>query len=312
MSAFTRLVDGLVCAYRPAAGAEGVLVPAAVFRPVGRDEVYGHTVAADLRHAWYTTLDALVCVTAEGGQLWRSPFEPASTEANGHHPGCEVSADGRVVWVYRPDAMAGRGTDDRCVAFDAATGESLGEEELETVGHSAVQLAHPTSGEVLVDVGEGQDGTVVYRASLAGGRPVLVRYPWDDRCLIGLSPDGRHFLTIDHGQYDLTVHAYPGGEEVFTVTVDAFGHDPETVFVEWAGGYLDQDTLLINLVGEPEDDPVEEDEEWFRTYRVDARTGQVHGEIASHGEGAYDLHPLGDGSWLTASDSGHPTRHLAP
>lgn len=310
MSAFTRFVDGLICAYRPAGAAAGVLSPAAVFVPVAGDEVCGHTVAADLGRAWYTTLDALVCVTAEGTQVWRAPFEPASTTVHGHHPGCELSADGRAVGVYRPDAMAGRGTDDRYVAFDAATGEVLGEEELETVGHGAVQLAHPTSGEVLFDVGEGQDGTVVFRASLAGGRLGVVAYPWVDRCLIGLSPDGRHFLTIDHGQADLTVHAYPGGEEVFTLTVEAFGHDPESVYVEWAGGYLDQDTLLINLVGEPEEQL--EDEEWFRTYRVDARTGQVHGQIASHGAGADDLRPLGDGSWLTSSPSGHPVRHLAP
>ncbi|MFJ9695648.1 hypothetical protein [Kitasatospora sp. NPDC101183] len=314
---FTRLVDGLIHAYRPAPDEVGVLAPVASLRPAAGDEVVDHTVAADLSFACYTTLNALVRVAADGTEAWRAPFEPRSTAVHGHHPGCALSADGRVVWVYRPDAMAGRGREDRLVAFDAATGEALAEEELETVGHGAVQLVHPTSGEVLCDVGEGQDGTVVYRASLSGGgdggggRMELTRYPWDDRCLIGLSPDGRHFLTVDHAQNDLTVHTFPGGEEVFTLTVDAFGQDPERIYVEWAGGYLDGDTLLISLMGEVEEDDEDEDEEWFRSYRVDARTGHVHGELATHGEGSYDLIPLGDGSWLTGSPGEHPVRHLA-
>ncbi|MFJ6621966.1 hypothetical protein ACIQOW_30855 [Kitasatospora sp. NPDC091335] len=156
---------------------------------------------------------------------------------------------------------------------------------------------------MLLNVGEGQDGTALYRACLSDGRIDLWRYPFDDRCLIGLSPDGQHVLTVDHGQNDLTVHAFPGGASVFTLTAGDFGHDPDTVFLEWSGGYLTPDTLLATLVGESDDG-----QDWSRHYRVDARTGRVHGEFATHAADPDDIHPLGDGSWLTTGPGGHPVR----
>ncbi|MET8545861.1 hypothetical protein ABZW03_35285 [Kitasatospora sp. NPDC004799] len=297
----TRLVDGLLCAYTPTA--VGELSPAAAYRPAAGDEVVGHAVAADLRHAYYTTLDAVVGVTADGAEVWRSRFEPAAAQVHGHRPGCALSSDGRVVWVYRPDEMAGRGRPDQWVAVDAATGAALAQADLDTVGHGAVQRAHPVSGEILLNVGEGQDGTIVHRASLAGGRIDLVRYPWVDRCLIDLSPDGHRFLTVDHEQNDLAVHAFPSGEVEFTLTVDDFGQDPDAVFLEWSGGYLTADTLVVALIGETEDE-----EDWFRHYRVDARSGRVHGEFDAHAAAPDDIRPLGDGSWLTTAASGHPIR----
>lgn len=303
----TRLVDGLLCAYLPDAATVGVLSPAATFRPAEGDEVVGHAVCTDLRHAYYTTLEAAVCVTAHGTLLWRSRFEPPADEVFGHQPDCELSSDGRVLWVYRPDAMAGRGRPDQWVAMDAATGEVLAQADLETVGHGGVQLAHPASGQVLLNVGEGQDGSVVHRASLTGGRMELLRYPWDDRCLIDLSPDGHRFLTVDHAQNDLAVHAFPGGEVLFTLTAADFGHDPETVYLEWSGGYLTEDTVVATLIGEDEDE-----EDWFRHYRLDARTGRIHGEFDTHAADPYDLRPLGDGSWLTTGPGGHPVRHTGP
>ncbi|GAA3020355.1 hypothetical protein GCM10010519_56960 [Streptomyces lactacystinicus] len=300
----TRLVDGLVHAYAPHAGAVGALSPVAAFRPLPGDEAVGHAVAADLGRAHYTTPDAAVCVGADGAQLWRSRFEPEADEVFGHRPGCELSPDGRVLWVYRPDAMAGRGRPDQWVAVDAATGTVLARADLETVGHGAVQRAHPASGQVLLNVGEGQDGSVIHRASLTGGRIELARYPWDDRCLIDLSPDGHRFLTVDHAQNDLAVHAFPDGDVLFTRTAADFGHDPDTVFLEWSGGHLSADTVVATLVGQDEDE-----EDWFRHYRLDARTGRVHGEFDARTTDPYDIHPLGDGSWLTTGPDGHPVRH---
>ncbi|MCX5395432.1 hypothetical protein [Streptomyces sp. NBC_00102] len=171
------------------------------------------------------------------------------------------------------------------------------------IGHGGHHFAHRASGEILLDVGEGQDGSAVHRASLSDGRMDLFRYPWDDRCLLDLSPDGRHFMTVDHSQGDMAVHTYPDGEVAFTLSVDSFGYDPELVFVEWGGGYLGPDTVLVTLGGETEDE-----EEWFRHYRVDAHTGNVGGVFEAHGSGPYDLQPLGDGSWLTTGPSGHPVR----
>ncbi|MFJ6381129.1 hypothetical protein ACIQI7_14155 [Kitasatospora sp. NPDC092039] len=303
----TRLVDGLVCAYAPTADALGVLTPATAFHPVPADEALAHTVAPDLTRAYYTTLDAAVCVTPDGTQLWRSRFEPAASHAHGHRPDCQLSPDGQVLWIYRPDDMAGRGRPDQWIAVDATDGTTLAHADLDTAGHGGVHLAHPASGRILLNVGEGQDATTVYHGSLTDGRIDLVRYPWDDRCLIDVSPDGHHFLTVDHAQHDLTVHTFPDGEARFTLSAADFGHDPDTTCLEWSGGYLDTDTILATLAGEDENE-----EDWFRHYRVHARTGHIHGPVDTHAAHPYDVRPLGDGSWLTAGPTGHPLRWTHP
>ncbi|WP_329118197.1 hypothetical protein [Streptomyces sp. NBC_01465] len=299
----TRLVDGRICAYDLAAEARGVLTPAVVFEPSPEDDVVDHGVSVGLQRAYYTTLNAAVCVTVVGTEVWRSPFEPQSAQQYGHWPSCALSWDERVVWVYRPDAMAERNRPDQWVALDAATGAVVAQADLQTVGHGGQQLRHPASDQVLLNVGEGQDGSVIYRASLAEGRMDLNCYPWDDRCLIALAPDGHHFMTVHHEQSDMAIHTYPDGEVTFALTVDAFGHDPEEICVEWSGGYLGPDTVVVTLVGETEDE-----QEWFRHYRVDARTGQVGAEFDARSEHPYDIRPLGDRTWLTTASSGHPIR----
>lgn len=301
----TRLVDGRICAYDLAADAVGLLSPTIVFLPSAQDDVVDHD--SDLHRAFYTTLNAVVCVAKDGAAVWRSAFEPRSDQPRGHRPGCLLSQDGRVVWVYRPDAMAGRDQPDSWVALDANSGATIAQADLETVGHGGLQLRHPTSDQVLFDVGEGQDGSAIYRAALDGTRIELVRYPWADRCLIALSPDGRQFMTVEHGQADVAFHSYPEGEVQLELSVDAFGYDQDEVYVEWTGGYLTQDTAIVTLVGETEDE-----QEWSRHYRVDVRTGQVEGEFEARTDNPYDFRPLGDRSWLTTDHSGHPARWVMP
>ncbi|WP_329014019.1 hypothetical protein [Streptomyces sp. NBC_00690] len=299
----TRLVDGSICAYDLAADVRGVLSPAMICRPSTADDVVDHAVHADLQRVYYTTLNAIVCVTADGAEVWRSEFTPQSDQKFGSHPSCVLSVDGSVAWVYRPDALSGRNRPDQWVALDAATGSVIARTNLDTLGHGGPQLVHPAGDQMFLNVGEGQDGSVIYRASLSGDRMDLICYPWIDRCLIDLSPDGRQFMTVDHQQADVSIHAHPDGEVTFTLSVDAFGHEPEEICVEWSGGYLNQDTVIVTLAGETEDE-----EEWFRHYRVDARSGQVQAAFDSHGENAYDIQLLGDGSWLTSDPSGHPIR----
>ncbi|MFF2787909.1 hypothetical protein ACFVT6_14230 [Streptomyces sp. NPDC058049] len=302
--AITRHRDGRIHAYAVDAGAFGTLEPAAVFRPRAGDEVEESVVRPDLERVVYVTLNAVVCLTRAGDLVWASAFEPHSDVRHGHRPGCSLSLDGRTVWVYRPDVMAQRGREDRWVVYDADTGEVLAGRELETAGHGAVHRVHPVDGSVYLDIGEGQDGSVILRGVTgADGAPQFETYPWPDRCLIDLAPGGQQFMTVDHGQEDVAFHHHPGGEVLFTLSVEAFGYDPEDTFVEWSGGYLTPDTAVVTLGGERPDE-----EEWFRHHLVDLRTGTVGDEIGLGVTHPYEGVPLGDGSWLTEGPDGHPVR----
>ncbi|MFB7253041.1 hypothetical protein [Streptomyces nojiriensis] len=300
----TRHRDGEVHAYVVGPGAFGTLEPAAVFRPRAGDEVVESVVRPDLERVVYVTQNGVVCLTRAGDLVWASAFEPHSDVRHGHRPGVSLSLDGRTVWVYRPDVMAQRARADRWVVYGADTGEVLADRELETAGHGACHCVHPVDGSVYLDVGEGQDGSVILRGVTgADGAPRFVTYPWPDRCLVDLAPGGQQFMTVDHGQGDVAFHHHPGGEVQFTLSVEAFGYDPEDTFIEWSGGYLTPDTAVVTLGGERPDE-----EEWFRHHLVDVRTGTSAGEIALDATHPYDGMPLGDGSWLTEGPDGRPVR----
>ncbi|MFF5808478.1 hypothetical protein [Streptomyces sp. NPDC012746] len=299
----TRHRDGQISAYLTDPAAFGTLEPAAVFRARAGDEIVESAVHPDLERVVYTTLNGVVCLTRSGDLAWASAFEPSSNVLHGHRPGCVLSLDGRTLWVYRPDAMAGRG-EDQWVVYDTDSGAVLARRDLETVGHGAGHHVHPVDGSIYLDVGEGQDGAVILRGSAgADGEVKFVAYPWWDRCLIGLAPGGGQFMTVDHGQRDAAFHRHPSGEVLFTLSVEAFGYDPEEAFVEWCGGYLTPDTAVVTLGGEGE-----EEDEWFRFHLVDVSAGTVVGEIAVETTNPYELEPLGDGSWLTDGPDGHPVR----
>jgi hypothetical protein len=203
--------------------------------------------------------------------------------------------------------MAERGRADHWAILDAETGAVIDKVDLGTSGHGAMHYAHPNGTDHLIDVGEGQDGSFIFRGSLSEGALDLFAYPWNDRCMIGLSPDGSHFMTVHHEQADVVFHAYPNGDPVLQLSVDAFGHDPDEAYVEWSGGYLDDNTAIVTITGADEDED-EDDCEWHRHYFVDLSTGDVGPELSTASQHPYDIEPLGDRSWLTTHADGRPVR----
>ncbi|WP_351237416.1 hypothetical protein [Streptomyces sp. NPDC002133] len=188
--------------------------------------------------------------------------------------------------------------------YDADSGVVLVRRELDTVEHGAGHHVHPVDGSIYLDIGEGQDGSVIIRGTAGtDGEPEFVTYSWSERRLIDLAPGGEQFMTVDHGQADVAYHRHPDGEVLFAVPIDAFRFGPEDTFVEWSGGYLTPDTAVVTVGGEGQDE-----EEWFRYHLVDVRTGTVSGEIAIEVTSPYELQPLGDGSWLTDGPDGNPVR----
>lgn len=294
----TRFVTGSVHAYdfSDIPPQESAAVPAAVFPIDTGVEPRSNTVAPDLRRAVYTTDDEMVCVDRDGNTLWEHDFGPDSLSKHVPRADCRFSLDGTVVWVYQPDNMAGRDKLDRWVAVAADTGTVIAHVKLDTAGEGAHHHVHPDGEHILLDVGEGQDGSRLYRGRLHQNVIELTEYPWTDRIIVGLSPDGRHFMTVDQDQADVAFHTYPDGDTVTTVPVESFGYDTGEAYVEWSGGYLDTDTAVVVIGGETDD------EEWYRHHLVDVGTGQVHGTLDTQSRNVYDLEPLGDGTWVSTRD----------
>ncbi|WP_394618621.1 hypothetical protein JNUCC0626_05835 [Lentzea sp. JNUCC 0626] len=260
------------------------------------DQPRNRAVSPDLTQAVYATDNELVCIDQAGVVRWRYAFGMFQEKVLGAWAGCEFSLDGATVWLFRPDAM-GHWNDcqDTWLVLDAATGTLLAGAELGTVGHAGVQHPHPNGTDVLVDVGEGQDGLFLFRGRLTGDTLEVVPYPWNDRALLDFSPDGHHFMTVDHQQEDVAFHTYPGGEVVHRVSVVDLGFERDAAWLAFTGGYLDADTAFAATT--------DEDEEQVRHHLIDVHTGTHLGTFDAHtGGDAYGAIPVGGGAWLTIED----------
>ncbi|GAA4977419.1 hypothetical protein [Actinoplanes utahensis] len=268
--------------------------PRSTYREPGSE---GHVVTRSLDRLIYATDRAVLRVDPGGHEEWRFDLGERGPKGGVAYTDVALSDDETLVWAYLPNVMADRGRGDEWIVLDAATGELRARHELPTVGHSGDHF--PLSGgRMLLEVGEGQDGIRIY---LAGADGAPLDFGWNDRSLISVAPDESRFMTVAHDQEDLRIHELPGGEVRLRLTVADFGFDPEDeVYVEWSGGYLDGDSLVVVVTGLNQ----EGEEEWWRHFRVDARSGEVLGEMNITTIDQYDLTPLGDGTFLITDTDG--------
>ncbi|MGP4022617.1 hypothetical protein [Actinomadura sp. 3N407] len=293
----------------------GLLDRAAVFPAEG--EPRGHAASPDLECAVYTTGEALVCVGRDGASRWRSDFGAAPKQYMNGRADCAFSLDGDVVWLYRPDlAMKGRGHVDQWLAFDTATGRVLDQVELGSMGHGAQHFVHPDGRHILLDVGEGQEGSRVYRARIEDGKIAMAEYPWD-ATLYDLSPDGSRMTTVRDTPgtllQELVFRTCPDGEEDVIVSSEELGYDEEeheTFFIGWIVGHLDAVTAIVSVHGERADPEMDESlTDFHHNHLVDTRTGRVLDPLPSEFVTREDIVPLGDRSWLTTGSNGGWYRH---
>ncbi|MFJ2193765.1 hypothetical protein ACIOJE_38415 [Kitasatospora sp. NPDC087861] len=301
--------EGTLFAVDFSAATDEPVAPRVAFRLGDRPrDAYGAALAPDSGCVVVATQHEALCVDADGTVRWRIPFTQPAHSSIGL-ANCAFSRDGAHVWIFRPDAMLGRGDGgDRWLVVAAADGRMLAEHALPTVGQGAHQVAHPDGIHMLLDVGEGQDGVFLFHGRLDGDAISVRAYPWDDRCLIDVSPDGREFMTVGHGEEDAVFHAFPDGTELCRFAVDRFltpagpGEDGNTdddegeePHIAWSGGYLDASTAVVTVAGETEDD------EWTIPYVVDLSSGAIRGRLAA------EPRLRGDGTWTTVDDQGQLT-----
>lgn len=280
---------------------EEPLEPVSTFNIQSNDEIADCTVGLNLRRAVYATRNKVVCIGQESTVLWSRDLEPLSTRFYGHRPGCAFFLDGTKLWVYRPDAMAGRYRLDTLEVLDADTGEVVDKADLDTVGHGANLMQHPDGQHLLIGIGEGQDGAKIFRAALTDDGIELHLYEWTDRCLVDLAPDGRLFITIHHGWRDVACHRFPDGDVVLRLPVVDFGYRDDAA-TDWSGGFLSPQVAVIAVVGETDG------QEWRHYHRVDLLTGQPMGRFEPNCPEGSDFELLGDGSWITSTFDGNLVR----
>ena len=251
-----------------------------------------------------TTTEATY-VDADGTVRWRHLFAaPAGKSIARGDAG--FFPDGDHVWIYRPDAMVGRGEGDGWLVLRADDGRLVAEATLPTAGQGATHVPHPDGVHMLLAVGEGQDGSLVFRGRLDGTALDVHAYPWADRVLIGVSPDGAAFMTVDHEQADAAFHTFPAGERTRVVEPDELPRpevdDEEAeVVVGWGGGYLDASTAVVIVEWQTDED------EGRAFHLVDLSTGAVLGQLDVP-EDDHDVELPGDGTWITRDEQGRSTR----
>lgn len=249
---------------------------------------------ASLEHAWDQTVavsadrfvfstDTFVgCADFSGQIVWRF-FAPPAVEAPPIT--CAYSADFTRLWLYLPDVEAGRGDHDRLLALDAGTGAVLTSYTLETTGQGGHLFAR--GPHMLLVVDEGGAGCQTFHATAE----TLHRYPWDDRSLADVAPDGNSFMTVAHSQEDVAFHALDDGAVIARTTLAAFEFG-ETI--EWTGGYLDGSTAIV---------VISDDDSW-QHFRVDPSSGAVLGRLEVTTIDPDDLQPQGDGTFLVTDTDG--------
>ncbi|MEH0822750.1 MULTISPECIES: hypothetical protein [unclassified Micromonospora] len=310
----------------------GSLGPYVTFPIAGWTKRASGDIAPDGTSVVYATQTEVACVLADGTVRWQIPLDPPAHSSIGRAD-CAFSLDGKQLWLYLPDAMLGRGEDCWRV-LDPADGTLIAETTLPTVGQGAVHAMHPDGQQVILDVGEGQDGLYLFRGSLDGGRLVVEPYSWHDQGCAAMAPDGLSFMTLSHEEDEITFWTFPEGQRQLSLTLDAFGppiagvngadntelddadendeQDDEfaaDVEVEdlarfgFDGGYLDaaRAMILVDDTGDMEE---------HRHFLVDVATGRPLTQLRVAATETPML--LGDGSWLSIGDEGKVTRWRMP
>ncbi|MFB8041253.1 MULTISPECIES: hypothetical protein [Streptomyces] len=254
-------------------------------------------VAPDLGLAVFSGQRAVRAVAADGRPLWEHRHgcwgpvvdHPHTGDEQEVCPGLEhgsvlVPGDGTAVWAH----VVGEDGREHWLVLDARDGRELARVPLEdSVASGSHQLALPDDGTVLLCVGMGQDGVLLYGAR-ADGTGMSVRDLGEDldRILLDVHPTRPGYLTVEHSCQDLRLHA-PDGTVLAERDADELG---EEGCWDHAAGFTDADTVLA-VAEDPEDGAGH----WL----LDAGTLALLGPVAYPRPVTGYARGLGDGTWLT-------------
>ncbi|MFF4699469.1 hypothetical protein [Streptomyces chattanoogensis] len=271
-------------------------------RPLPEKKARGIGVAPDCSFAVFTTDTAYIAVAPDGTHLWQHPHIDWGRCRHGYVDFSLHGPDHTIrTWLRLPSEAP-----DRTLfhTLDEA-GHMVTRHELPIAGNvQQVSLQWRPDG----DLGSVHvSGRASYRATLASGR-IFLGERVDVKYVHAVAPSRRGIMTEDGHTPELRWHSFPSYEETVTLRIDDFpspGTGDCTVhFKPWlmfAGGYLDEDTALVQLSDAYDTARCYGNDAWreYSHWLVDLATGTVRGRIAYPEWEEDSACPLGDGTWLT-------------
>ncbi|MEU6037593.1 hypothetical protein ABZ801_19500 [Actinomadura sp. NPDC047616] len=215
-----------------------------------------------------------------------------------------VSADGKLVWAHvrGPLGDDGEQGDDQelWLVLDAADGTVLGRADTMTVASGSEHVPHPDPAQMGLSVGEGEEGSPVLWGRW-DGRRLTAEQVDTELILLAVSPSGRDLLTVDVGQWTLSLHRVEDGSVLREL--DAEGTVPphpgntggDRVYWDYEAAFVDEDTVVA---GTSEcDAPYGTARHWL----VDVRGMTLRGEISYPFPVSGRPRTADNGTWYTVS-----------
>lgn len=287
------------------------------------------TVSPERDAAVFAGLHAVRSVEATGTTRWEMPHSCWSGDCSQTHGSFDeyardedhfssdsgsaaVSPDGRLVWAH---VLGPLGNDEdaedeqeRWTVLDARSGEVLAWADTATVASGSEHTPHPDPAQMGLSIGEGEEGSPALWGRRDGRQ--LTTGQIDTECvLLGVSPSGRHLLTVDVGQWSLALHEVGNGSVLREL--DAEDNVPEhpgstggdRVHWDYDAAFVDEETVVA---GTSECDARHGT---VRHWLVDPRGMTLRGEIVYPFPVTGPARTAGNGTWYTVSED-RTTVHL--
>lgn len=197
----------------------------------------------DLRQVAAIDGDHLVMVTDGSVKLHVPAADSAAFLRTGR---LLVTAPNLEHATWRDQTIVQR-TTHRVLLIDPGLGAVLDETVLDVADAGVFAVAHPADGSVLLDAGEGQDGSQVFMVRDIGGQ-ISVQHVLEDVVIGGFSPDGDRLLILPHPSYEgpATVVSWPGLDPIGTASPQAAGISGD--MFDLYGCFLDTDRVLLKTM----------------------------------------------------------------
>ncbi|MGE7438193.1 hypothetical protein [Kitasatospora sp. NPDC001175] len=172
-----------------------------------------------------------------------------------------------------------------------------------TVASNSEHTPHPDPAQTGLSVGEGEEGS----PALWGrwdGQQLTAAQIGIELVLLAVSPSGRHLLTVDVGQWSLSLHEVENGsvlrelEAADTVPVHPGSTGEDRVYWDYDAAFVDEATIVA---GTSEcDAPYGTARHWL----VDVHEMTLRGEISYPVPVSGPARAAGGGTWYTISKDG--------